>query len=126
MEDRVKIVEEPLFKSYVFVHHVEGNQTKVRMINGVVNYVYWQGRPAVVRDVEIEIIRKFLNEYSNVEARSLDLKPGMEVKIQRGAFMEKSGKILKIEGNKVRVNIESIGFTLVASIEKSNLEAGLS
>jgi transcription antitermination factor NusG len=52
--DRVKVVEEPLFKSYVFVRVNEEEKTPVRMTNGVVNYVYWQGKPALVKDKEIE------------------------------------------------------------------------
>src|SRR5271170_7100148 len=69
--DRVKWVEEPLFKSYLFVRIAEEEQTAVKMANGVVNFVYWLGKPAVVRDEEITIIRKFLDEYSNVTAEAL-------------------------------------------------------
>src|SRR6187402_529657 len=61
--DRIKWVEEPLFKSYVFVKVTEEERTGVRMVNGVVNFVYWLGKPAVVKDKEIAIIRKFLNDY---------------------------------------------------------------
>src|SRR5580693_7123569 len=61
--DRVKWVEEPLFKSYVFVNVVEEELTEIRLVNGVVNFVYWLGKPAVVKEKEIEVIRKFLNEY---------------------------------------------------------------
>jgi transcription antitermination factor NusG len=61
--DRIKIVEEPLFKSYVFVCITEAEKTAVRMINGVVNFVYWLGKPAIIKGREIEIIRRFLNEY---------------------------------------------------------------
>src|SRR5687767_5047441 len=61
--DRKKIVEEPLFKSYVFVRISDEQQTELRMVNGVVNFVYWMGKPAIIKDKEIEIIKKFLNEY---------------------------------------------------------------
>src|ERR1700738_1630273 len=66
--DRVKWVEEPLFRSYVFVRVPEAEQTSVRMVNGVVNFVYWMGKPATVKDKEIDIIRMFLNEYDDVMA----------------------------------------------------------
>src|SRR5688572_5910878 len=65
--DRKKIVDEPLFKSYVFVRISDEQQTAVRMVNGVVNFVYWMGKPAIVKDHEIQIIRQFMNEYDNVE-----------------------------------------------------------
>src|SRR5580658_7417057 len=61
--DRVKTIEEPLFKSYIFVHIAEEEQLAVRMVKGVLNFVYWLGKPALVRNSEIEAIKKFLNEY---------------------------------------------------------------
>src|SRR5271170_1144069 len=71
--DRVKWVEEPLFKSYVFVRIAAEEQIRVRMIAGVVNFVYWLGKPAVVKNKEIEVIRKFLNDYEEVWAEPTDL-----------------------------------------------------
>jgi transcription antitermination factor NusG len=119
--DRVKWVEEPLFKSYVFVKLEEVEQTQVRFINGVVNFVYWLGKPAIIKDKEIEIIRKFLNEYDEVWAEPVGLQKDAKVTIRRGAFMDKEAKIVKVLNNKVQVIIESIGYSLMAVIDKSNL-----
>jgi transcription antitermination factor NusG len=44
--DRVKIVEQPLFKSYVFVKVSDEERTTVRMTPGTINFVYWGGKPA--------------------------------------------------------------------------------
>jgi len=118
--DRVKWVDEPLFKSYVFVHIAEHEQTKVRMTNGVVNFVYWLGKPAIVLDKEIQIIRKFLNEYTDVRAERLDLEANDKVQIQRGVLMNQEAKVVKVLNNKVKVIIESIGYSLVAVIDRSN------
>ena len=119
--DRIKTVEEPLFKSYVFAHVNEEEQTKVRMTAGVMNFVYWQGRPAVIPAREIETIRKFLNEYENVTAEPLEVKEESRVTIKQGLFMDHEAKVLKIEGNRVKVVIESIGYSLIASVDKKNL-----
>ena len=119
--DRIKTVEEPLFKSYVFARVNEEEQTKVRLTAGVMNFVYWQGKPAIIPAKEIETIRKFLNEYENVLAEPIQLKEDGKVIIRQGLFMDHEAKILKIEGNRVKVIIESIGYTLVASIDKKNL-----
>ena len=118
--DRIKWVEEPLFKSYVFVRIPEEDQTKVRMISGVVNFVYWLGKPARVKDKEIEIIRKFLNEYTDVQAIATEIRKDSKITIKGGAFMDKEATVLKVFNNKVRVIIESIGFMLTATIDKSN------
>ncbi|MDP4132083.1 MAG: UpxY family transcription antiterminator, partial [Bacteroidota bacterium] len=119
--DRIKTVEEPLFKSYVFTRVNEEEQTRVRMTAGVMNFVYWQGKPAIIPAREIEIIRKFLNEYENVTSEPLQLKENGRVTINQGLFMDHEAKILKIEGNRVKVVIESIGYSLIASVDKKNL-----
>ena len=118
--DRTKWVEEPLFKSYVFVKIRETEQLKVRMAGGVVNFVYWLGKPAVIKDKEIDIIRKFLNDYGDVRAVPIDLKIDARITIAKGAFMDKEAKVTKIMNNKVQVVIESIGYSLVAVIDKTN------
>jgi transcription antitermination factor NusG len=119
--DRMKTVEEPLFKSYVFARVNEEEQTKVRMTAGVMNFVYWQGKPAIIPAREIETIRKFLNEYENVLTEPVQLREDGKVIIRQGLFMDHEAKILKIEGNRVKVIIESIGYAWVASIDKKNL-----
>src|ERR1700744_4797195 len=72
--DRMKWVEEPLFKSYVFVRLTADEMTDVRLVGGIVNFVYWLGSPAVVKDKEIEAIRKFLDEYDDIQVEPLELK----------------------------------------------------
>jgi transcription antitermination factor NusG len=119
--DRVKWIEEPLFKSYVFVKVSEEDKARVRLVNGVVNFVYWLGKPAIVKEKEIEIIRKFLNEHDEVQAEPLALQTDARVTIRRGVFMDKEAKIVKVLNNKVQVIIESIGYSLVAIIDRSNV-----
>jgi transcription antitermination factor NusG len=119
--DRMKWVEEPLFKSYVFVHIPITDQLPVRATNGVLNFVYWLGKPAMVKEAEIETIRKFLNDYTDVKALPLDLQHNSKILIRKGAFMDKEAKVIKVLNNRVQVVIESIGYSLVASIDKSNL-----
>jgi transcription antitermination factor NusG len=119
--DRVKWVEEPLFKSYVFVHVPESEQTRVRMVDGVLNFVYWLGKPAIVKDKEVEDIRRFMNEYSDVEVQSLEIKPDSMVLIRTGVLMDKEAKVRRVLHQTVEVVIETLGYKLVAQVEKSNL-----
>jgi transcription antitermination factor NusG len=119
--DRLKWVEEPLFKSYVFVKVAEEEAARVRMVNGVVNFVYWLGKPAIIRNKEIEIIHKFLSEYDEVQVVPLELRTDSRITIVQGALMDKKATVVKVLNNKVRVVIESIGYSLVATIDKSNV-----
>jgi transcription antitermination factor NusG len=119
--DRMKTIEEPLFKSYVFVHITDEQKTDVRMTAGVVNFVYWQGKPAEVKDDEINIIRRFLNEHEQVRAEPIELKADQKVKIYSGVLMDHEARVIRVKGSYVEVVIESLGYRLVANIEKSNI-----
>jgi transcription antitermination factor NusG len=119
--DRVKVIEEPLFKSYVFVKISDEERTQVRMTTGVVNFVYWNGKPAVIKEKEIAIIRRFLDEYENVEAEPMDIKINERVKITTGPLMDREGKVLSVRHKTAQVAIDSLGYMLVAYIDRSKL-----
>ncbi|AEW02968.1 antitermination protein NusG [Niastella koreensis] len=119
--DRIKIVDEPLFKSYVFVKVNEEEKTPVRMTEGVVNFIYWLGKPAIIKEKEIEAIKKFLNDFHDVEVSSFEIKAGKKVRVDSGIFMGKQGTVRKVLNKKVEVVIESIGFVLSAYIDKSKI-----
>jgi transcription antitermination factor NusG len=119
--DRVKIVEEPLFKSYVFVKVDEGDRATVRMTNGAVNFVYWDGKPAVIKEKEITAIKRFLDEYENVEARPMELKINQRVRVTNGTLMDHEGKVLDVRHKTARVAIDSLGYILIAYIDRTKL-----
>ena len=118
--DRKKVVEEPLFTSYVFVRVDAKMQTMVRPIDGVVNFVYWLGKPAVIKDEEIELIKRFLNEYSNVRLERTRVSVNDNVKILNGPFMEFEAKVTKVNSKTVTVILPSLGYKMIA--EKENIE----
>jgi transcription antitermination factor NusG len=120
--DRYKVVDEPLFKSYVFVCITDEQKTAVRLTDGVVNFVYWLGKPAVIKTSEIEIIKKFLNEYEDVQANPMPVKEGQRVRVKTGLLMDTEGEVIKVVNNRVYVLLESLGYELTAKFEKSNLE----
>jgi transcription antitermination factor NusG len=119
--DRTKIVEEPLFKSYVFVKVTEEEKNSVRMTHGVVNFVYWLGKPAIIKEKEIEVIKRFLNDHHDVEVKPIDITPGKKILVQGGILMGKEGTVKKVHHKKVEVIIESIGFALTAYVDKSKV-----
>lgn len=119
--DRIKLVEEPLFKSYVFVKINEEDRTNVRMTNGVVNFVYWDGKPGIIRDKEIQTIKRFLDDYENVEVVRMDLVPGQRVRIAAGPMMDQEAKVLEVKNKTAKLCIDSLGYMLIAYIDKSKL-----
>jgi transcription antitermination factor NusG len=71
--DRKKLVEEPLFSSYVFVRVAQDEMLKVIQTEGVLNFVRWLNKPAVIKNAEIELIRKYLAEYQYVRVEALKI-----------------------------------------------------
>ncbi len=120
--DRKKLVLEPLFKGYVFVKISEDKKWEITKIDGIVNFVHWLGKPARVRESEIDTIRKFLREFKDVEVVDRQLEVNTTVMIRQGVLMNYRGIIVEVSGHKARVQIDSMGIQLRAVIDKSNLE----
>ncbi len=121
--DRKKVVMEPIFKSYVFVRVEDKEKWNLKNISGILNFVYWLGKPAVVRDEDIDTIRKFLNEFGEVAVSEIDqLKANAKVRVKQGIMMNYQGLLVEVMGNKAKVRIESMGIYLFAQFDKKNLE----
>jgi transcription antitermination factor NusG len=87
----------------------------------LVNFVYWDGKPAIIKEKEIEAIRKFLNEHENVEVIKFDIKEDQKVLITAGPFMNLEGKVVEVKNKVARIVIESLGYILLADIDKTRL-----
>jgi transcription antitermination factor NusG len=120
--DRKKVVLEPLFSSYVFVHISEQEHLGIKQTDGVVNFVYWLNKPAVIRNEEIDTIKKFLNEYDHVSVEKTQVNLNDRVRIINGPLMMWEGHVVEIRTNTVKITLPSLGQTLVAEIRKENLE----
>jgi len=120
--DRKKLVYEPLFTCYVFVQVGNSEMTKVKSINGIINFVSWLGKPAVIKEEEIEIIRQFLNEHTNVQLEKAKVNVNDIVRITNGALVQSEGSVVSVFGKKVKIYLPSLGYTMVAEIEKTKLE----
>jgi transcription antitermination factor NusG len=72
--DRMKIIESPLLKTYLFVRIADEERTPVRLTEGVVNFVYRNGKPLVVKEKLVQHIRQFQEAHPAVVA--LEQVPG--------------------------------------------------
>ena len=120
--DRKKTILEPLFKGYVFVQVEEAAKWEVLAINGIVNYVHWLGKPARIRDSEIDTIRRFLHEFEDIDVTETGMQVNTAVQVKQGVLMNYKGIVLEVQGNRARVKIESMGIQLSAFFDKKNLE----
>ncbi len=113
--DRKKVIEEPLFKSYVFVSIDQTERTKVLATDGILNFVYHVGKPAVIRNEEIELIKRYLADGEatiTIEAMS-SIAENTRIKVNHGIFMDTTGTVVKGGNKKVYVKLESLGQIMV-------------
>jgi transcription antitermination factor NusG len=111
--DRKKIIVEPLFKSYVFVriNMKSEDRLKVLTVDGVLNFVHYLNKPAIIRDVEVDTIKKYLSEDgTKIEILSIEgFNENEMVKVNHGVFMDNTGKVVRGGKKKVYVELRSLG-----------------
>ncbi|MGL5317101.1 MAG: UpxY family transcription antiterminator [Bacteroidales bacterium] len=117
--DRVKIVEMPLFSSYIFVHVPEHKLRDLLSVYGVVKTIYYNGAPAKVRDSEIKAIQEFV-ELSKAREVTFDLDE--EVMVAAGPFKDTSGKIVKVGKEYLILHIEQLGMTASVQLNKEAIK----
>lgn len=121
--DRKKIVEEPLFKSYVFVCIEEAARSKVLMTDGALNFVYYLGKPAIIRNAEVELIKKYLDEKDVSISIISDegFRDATKIRVNHGVFMGNEGTVVRGGRKKVFVKLESLGQVMVVEFPAEHL-----
>ena len=114
--DRKKKVINPLFKSYVFVKLPEKERNQVFDVPGVVRYLFWLGKPAVIREEEIDTIKEWLLDERVESVEVHDLNPGDEMTIPRGSFKGQKAVISKVEKNRLQLILRELGATVHVKI----------
>jgi transcription antitermination factor NusG len=94
----------------------------VTNVSGILNYVYWLGKPAQIREEEIDMIKKFLNEFNDVQVEAKGFVVNSEVRIKQGVLMNYHGIVVEVLGNRAVVKIDSLDLQLSAHFDKKNLE----
>jgi transcription antitermination factor NusG len=118
--DRKKKVEVPLFNSYVFVQIEESNRNDVFLSTGVVRYLFWLGKPAIVRDEEIQTIKKWLDGSQVNEITIEQYQVGDRVKVASGPFSSQEAIIQEVNKTHFVLVLESLGCVLKMSLKGAN------
>ena len=113
--DRVKLVEMPLFPSYLFVHCYQALLYDLVRIPGIARMVYFEGQPAIVRQQEIKAIQEFL-EYANGRFCQIELND--EVRVAVGPLKDTGGKVIKIGKKYVVLLLEKLGLQVQVELDQ--------
>lgn len=123
--DRKKKVEEPLFKSYVFVRNNEKQHYYILGIYGVVKFVTFEHKAVVVPDKQILAIKKYIDNPLDDEddIKNLDLKEGQMVRITNGPMQGVTGRLVSVKSKRrLLVNIDVVGQSIPVSIPRAKVE----
>jgi transcription antitermination factor NusG len=113
--DRIKLIEIPLFSSYIFIHTQEPLLHRIITLQGVSHVVYYDGKPAVVWESEITAIQQFLEQ---ARAKELNYQPDEKVLIACGPLRNISGKIKRIGKTYILLHLEQIGLTVTVAFDQ--------
>lgn len=110
--DRKKKVEVPLFNSYVFVHLEESQRNLAFLSAGAIRYLFWLGKPAIVRNEEIETIKKWLDSSQINEITVESYQVGDKIKVVSGPFANQAAVVKDVSKNHYILVLESLGYVL--------------
>ncbi|NCA86016.1 MAG: UpxY family transcription antiterminator [Clostridia bacterium] len=121
-KDRRKKVELPLFNSYMFVKVTEQERHEVLQVPGIIRFLFYLGKPAIIRQKEIDAIERFLNKSQGYR---IQVQPGQDVEIAGGPLEGVYGKVLRVGKSKLVLQIQQMGLTVVAEIDRSQVRQKL-
>ncbi len=120
--DRWKWVEEPLFRSYCFVQLQDKDRDSIFSVPGVVRYVYHCGKPAIIREKEMDLLKSWLMQYDHDSIQSETLNVSDRIRIRSGALMDKEAEVLESKGNYALLLLEDLGLQVKVDLRNNIIE----
>ena len=110
-KDRKKRIQVPLLPSMVLVNIDTKEINRVFESSGVIRYMFWLGKRAVVRQSEVDILKKYLKgDYNILDSKSLDIKAGDNISLS--SFNNEKGIINRVSNNNIWIYLKSIGYSV--------------
>jgi len=118
--DRKKMVEEPLFRSYIFVHIEVKDYYRALNINGVVHYVTFGGKAAAIPEKQIRMVQDLLAMNIELNVTEESLKPGEKVVIRYGPLKDIEGELVDFRSKSVvALRVDHISGAILVSVPVS-------
>lgn len=121
--DRKKWVEEPLLKSYLFVHINETEQTEVLTTKGISRFIYFSGKKASMPDRQITDLKLIMASSYELEITEEDLQPGEKIIIKAGPLKGMTGEIISYRSQKqLALRLEGLGCSIIVHVAASFID----
>lgn len=121
--DRRKVIEEPLFKSYLFTRIAPADRFRVLNTAGVVTLVgRTRSKPVVVSDAEILALQRMVNEDIPIDPFPY-LKEGQKVCIRSGPLKGVEGYIVRKDRHcRLVVSVNQLAQSVSVHIDEADVE----
>lgn len=117
--DRKKKVSTPLLPSYIFIKTTEKKRGTPLTDPSVINYIFWLGKPAIIRDIEIDTLKGIISKDKAQEFEVRKLKVGDEFDIIKGQINVKKAIVKSVSNNIIKAELKELGMTIV--LKKTDL-----
>ena len=120
--DRWKTVTKPYIPGYLFARVSEKQRRTILEDPSIFRTVMWKGRPAKIRDDEIDIVKRVIGDPGVDDLRLEALQPGDRVEVTGGELMNMNGVVVMVKGNRATILLESMHCNMTFAVERSMLE----
>lgn len=115
--DRLKWVEEPLIRSYIFIRVNESEYYNAINTPGLVCYVTFEGKAAPIPDRQIDMLKMLLNEGAEMEVSNERFAVGEKIIVISGPLVGMQGEMVQYRGKKkVLVRLGSTGTNILVTV----------
>ena len=115
--DRMKWVDIPLIRSYIFVRVSQDNYSMVLSIDSVVRFITFENKAVPIPDKQIDTIKLLLNQGAELEVVSKRFEPGDKVIVQAGPFLGLQGELVQYRGkHKVLIRLVEMSESLLVTL----------
>jgi transcription antitermination factor NusG len=112
--DRWKKVYKPVLPGYIFAYVAESERHDILQDPSILNTVFWNKKPAIIRPEEIEAMKYVL---LLTEAVGEDPpQPGHRVDIVNGSMAGNTGIVMRLSRNSVAIRIDSLEIDFLVQV----------
>ena len=120
--DRYKIVEEPLFKNYLFVRMNQDRYRETLRPYGAVSFVKFDDRPAEIPENEVEAIRRLVTSELPYNPHPY-LKVGRRVRVKSGPLEGCEGILTRKKGlARLVLSVNLLQQSVIAEVDADCIE----
>jgi transcription antitermination factor NusG len=116
-----RVTIEPLINNHVFVKVAASEIRMINNIPGVISILFWKSKPAVIKENEIDAMRRLVSSYNNIKIEKTAVDVLADASVEEDPLLLFNEKSVSVKYQTVRVSLPSLGYCITAQREKSSL-----